>query len=65
VSPDRDGVIPPDLGVGNQIVARRDRLSDERGRGCRAPSPTPRWRRWWCARWRRFCTPDELPGAVS
>ena len=32
VSPDRDGVIPPDLGVGNQIVARRDRLdglSDE------------------------------------
>ena len=20
-----------------------------RGRGCRAPSPMPRWRRWWCA----------------
>src|SRR5580704_11226349 len=24
-----------------------------RARGCRAPSPMPRWRRWWCARWRR------------
>src|SRR6266851_2800421 len=24
-----------------------------RGRGCRAPSPTPRSRRWWCAPWRR------------
>ena len=28
-------------------------LSDEPRPGYRAPSPTRRWRRWWCAHWRR------------
>jgi hypothetical protein len=40
VSPDRDGLIPPDLGVGNQIVARQrpHRLVRQR------PDWTPRHR---------------------
>lgn len=32
---------------------RLDGLTDDPRPGYRAPSPMPRWRRWWCARWRR------------
>ncbi|GDY75335.1 hypothetical protein SAV31267_048200 [Streptomyces avermitilis] len=39
---------------------RLDGLADEPRPGCRAPSPMPRWRRWWCARWRRPRGRDAL-----
>ncbi|MGH3277579.1 MAG: helix-turn-helix domain-containing protein [Trebonia sp.] len=37
-----------------RFLARRlDGLGDEPAPGCRALSPTPRWRRWWCGPWMR------------
>jgi hypothetical protein len=44
-----------------RFLARRlDGLGDEpgpgvpRARACPAPSPTPRWKEWWSAPWKRF-----------
>jgi transposase-like protein len=35
------------------LAWRLDGLGDKLGRAYRAPSATPRWRRWWSGPWRR------------
>ena len=46
-----------------RFLARRlDGLGDEPRRGCRARSQMPRWRRWWCAPWKR---PRRAPRMVE